>query len=132
MDAPRVLIVDDEEDLVSALVERLNLRGFQAVGVTTGAQALEHLAGSPCDVVLLDLKMPGIGGLEVFRRIKEHRPSPEIVLLTGLGSTQDAERGMQLGAFDYLMKPVKIDHLVRVLNTAVTRSRERQPAGDQP
>jgi two-component system OmpR family response regulator len=55
-----------------------------------------------------------------------------VVLLTGLGSAQDAERGMQLGAFDYLMKPVKIDHLVRVLRAAVARGREQQPAGDQP
>jgi DNA-binding response OmpR family regulator len=132
MDPLRVLIVDDEEDLVTALVERLNLRGFQAAGVTTGAQALAHLAEQPCDVVVLDLKMPGLGGLDVFRRVRAQRPSLEVVLLTGLGSAQDAERGMQLGAFDYLMKPVKIDHLVRVLRAAVARGREQQPAGDQP
>ena len=132
MDGARILIVDDEEDLVTALVERLNLRGFQAMGVTTGTQALVQLAEQPCDVVVLDLKMPGIGGLDVFRRIREQWPVLEVVLLTGLGSAQDAERGMQLGAFDYLMKPVKIDHLVRVLHAAVARARERQPAGDQP
>jgi DNA-binding response OmpR family regulator len=123
MDPLRVLIVDDEEDLVTALVERLNLRGFQAAGVTTGAQALAHLAEQPCDVVVLDLKMPGLGGLDVFRRVRAQRPSLEVVLLTGLGSAQDAERGMQLGAFD---------HLVRVLRAAVARGREQQPAGDQP
>ncbi len=70
MEALRVLIVDDEEELVSALVERLNLRGFPARGVTTGAEALAVLAGQDCDVVLLDVKMPGLGGLEVIRRIK--------------------------------------------------------------
>jgi two-component system OmpR family response regulator len=131
MDALRVLIVDDEEDLVTALVERLNLRGFRAEGVTTGTDALTHLARASCDVVLLDVKMPGLGGLEVIKRIKQQQPSPAVVLLTGLGSSQDAERGMALGAFDYLMKPVKIDHLVRVLTAAAARTRA-QPAGDHP
>jgi DNA-binding NtrC family response regulator len=111
----RILIVDDEDELVSALVERLNLRGFQAEGVTTGAEALAHLADTPCDVVLLDVKMPGLGGLEAIKRIKEKRPNLEVILLTGHSSAQDAEKGKMLGAFDYLMKPVKIDDLVRIL-----------------
>jgi DNA-binding response OmpR family regulator len=127
----RVLIVDDEEDLVTALVERLNLRGFEARGVTTGAEALAYLADAPCDVVVLDVKMPALGGLEVFRRIREQWPTLQVVLLTGLGSAQDAERGMQLGAFDYLMKPVKIDHLVRVVQAAA-RKQDQAPAGEQP
>jgi DNA-binding response OmpR family regulator len=121
MDALRILIVDDEDELVSALEERLNLRGFQAKGVTTGEEALAHLADRPCDVVLLDVKMPGLGGLEVIKRIKEKTPSPQVILLTGHSSAQDAERGMGLGAFDYLMKPIKIDELVRVLRSAGAR-----------
>jgi DNA-binding NtrC family response regulator len=123
----RVLIVDDEEELVSALVERLTLRGFQAEGVTTGADALAYLEGAPCDVVLLDVKMPGIGGLEVIKRIKEQQPSLEVVLLTGHSSAQDAERGMTLGAFDYLMKPVKLDDLLRVLLSAGARAGKGSP-----
>ena len=123
----RVLIVDDEEELVSALVERLTLRGFQAKGVTAGADALAYLEGAPCDVVLLDVKMPGIGGLEVIKRIKEQQPSLEVVLLTGHSSAQDAERGMTLGAFDYLMKPVKIDDLLRVLLSAGARAGKGAP-----
>jgi DNA-binding NtrC family response regulator len=123
----RVLIVDDEEELVSALVERLTLRGFQAEGVTTGADALAYLEGAPCDVVLLDVKMPGIGGLEVIKRIKEQQPSLEVVLLTGHSSAQDAERGMTLGAFDYLMKPVKLDDLLRVLLSAGARAGKGPP-----
>lgn len=120
-EALRVLIVDDEEELVSAVEERLNLRGFQANGVTTGTEALEYLADRPCDVVLLDVKMPGLGGLEVIKRIKEDHPGLEVILLTGHGSAQDADRGMQLGAFDYVMKPVKIDVLVRLLISAAER-----------
>jgi DNA-binding response OmpR family regulator len=121
MDLLRVLIVDDEAELVSALEERLNLRGFQASGVTTGAEALSLLAGEPFDVVVLDLKMPGLGGLEVIRRIKQEHPDLQVILLTGWGSEEDARKGQQLGAYDYLMKPVKIDDLVRVLLSACAR-----------
>jgi DNA-binding response OmpR family regulator len=121
MEPLRVLIVDDEDELVSALEERLNLRGFQATGVTTGAEALSYLEETPCDVVLLDVKMPGLGGLEVIKRIKEERPGLQVVLLTGWSSAEDAEKGKELGAYDYLMKPVKIDDLVRVLLAAADR-----------
>ena len=121
MEPLRVLIVDDEDELVSALEERLNLRGFQATGVTTGAEALSYLEERPCDVVLLDVKMPGLGGLEVIKRIKEERPGLQVVLLTGWSSAEDAEKGKELGAYDYLMKPVKIDDLVRVLLAAADR-----------
>jgi DNA-binding NtrC family response regulator len=118
MEGLRVLIVDDEEELVSALEERLNLRGFQATGVTTGAEALTYIDSTLCDVVLLDVKMPEIGGLEVIKRIKEKHPKLQVILLTGHGSAQDVAKGMELGAFDYLMKPVDIDVLVRSLLAA--------------
>lgn len=120
MDALRVLIVDDEEELVSALVERLKLRGFDARGVTGGADALAHLAATPCDVVVLDVKMPGIGGLEVIRRIKHEQPGIAVVLLTGHGSSVGVEVGLEAGAFEYLLKPVKIDELARVLRSAAS------------
>lgn len=118
MEGLRVLIVDDEAELVSAIVERLNLRGFRAKGITSGVEALAHLANTPCDVVLLDVKMPGLGGLEVIRRIKEEHPGLAVILLTGHGSAQDVEKGMELGAFDYLMKPVDIDMVVQTLLSA--------------
>jgi two-component system OmpR family response regulator len=122
MEGLRVLIVDDEEELVSALVERLNLRGFRAHGVTNGSAALAFLGAEACDVVLLDVKMPGLGGLEVIRRIKTNDPHLEVILLTGHGSVKSVEEGMALGAFDYLMKPVKIDNLVRILAAAGAKS----------
>lgn len=124
MDPIRVLIVDDEAELVTALEERLNLRGFEASGVTTGAEALALLGDEPFDVVLLDLKMPGLGGLEVIRRIKEERPGLQVILLTGWGSEEDAKKGQALGAYDYLMKPVKISELVRALLSACDREEE--------
>ena len=124
MEPIRVLIVDDEDELVSALEQRLNLRGFEAKGVTTGAEALAYLAEWPCDVVLLDVKMPGIGGLELIKKIKEKRPDLQVILLTGWSSAEDAEKGKRLGAYDYLMKPVKIDDLVKVLLSATTREED--------
>ena len=127
MEGLRVLIVDDEGELVSALEERLNLRGFQAKGVTTGAEALAYIENTPCDVVLLDVKMPGIGGLEVIRKIKEERPGLDVVLLTGHGSAQDVVKGMELGAFDYLMKPVDIDVLVRTLLSVTDEDGKGEP-----
>jgi DNA-binding NtrC family response regulator len=117
-----VLIVDDEAELVSALTERLALRGFRTEGVTTGREALEFLESKPCDVVLLDVKMPGLGGLEVIRRIKNKHPALEVILLTGHGSEKSVEEGMSLGAFDYLMKPVKIDNLVRIISAAGSKA----------
>jgi DNA-binding NtrC family response regulator len=118
MQGPRVLIVDDEAELVSALEERLALRGFAASGVTSGTEALARVAAGGYDVVLLDVKMPGLGGLQVIQRIKTDHPDVQVVLLTGHGSARDAADGMRLGAFDYLMKPVRIEDLVRVLRAA--------------
>ena len=131
MEALRVLIVDDEEELVSALVERLNLRGFVARGVTTGGGALDVLEAHEFDVVLLDVKMPGLGGLEVIRRIKDRRPKLEVILLTGHGSVKSIEEGMALGAFDYLMKPVKIDNLVQILTAAGSGERSNRAEGEE-
>lgn len=130
MKKPRILIVDDEFELVSALEERLNLRGFKARGVTTGTDALVSLEEWRCDVVLLDVKMPGLGGLELMEKIKEDYPHLEVVLLTGHGSTQDADSGMSLGAFDYLQKPVQIIELAKILLAAASRVGRGQ-GGDQ-
>jgi len=121
MAAIRVLIVDDEQELVSALAERLDLRGFDTHGVTDGATALERLRSEPFDVVLADVKMPGLGGLDLVRTINAERPGLPVVLLTGASSALDAASGSTLGAFDYLVKPVKIDDLVRVLRAAARK-----------
>ena len=121
MEAVRVLIVDDEQELVSALEERLALRGFLTRGVTDGATALDCLREEPFDVVLADVKMPGLGGIDLVRTINAERPGLPVVLLTGATSAQDAANGATLGAFAYLVKPVKIDDLVRVLRAAARK-----------
>ncbi len=115
----RVLFVDDEEELVSAVVERLSLRGVEAQGATTGQEALRLLEEKDFDVAVLDVKMPGLGGLEVVKRIRQTRPGLKIVFLTGHGSKESAEEGMRMGAVDYLMKPVDIETLIKIVRRAV-------------
>jgi len=118
MEALRVLIVDDEHEWVSALTERLGLRGFAARGVTDGEAALARLRADPFDVALVDVKMPGLGGLDLVQAIKAEWPELPVILLTGHSSARDAERGLAMGAWDCLLKPVQIDDLVRVLRAA--------------
>lgn len=107
-----VLVVDDEEEFVSALVERLQLRAIDAEGVTRGDEALELLRKRDFDIILLDVMMPGIGGLEVVRRIKENHPSTAVILLSGHSSADAAEQAAAAGALEYLVKPVAIDDLI--------------------
>jgi len=115
----RLLFVDDEEELVSAVIERLQLRGIDGVGVTSGEEALRRLADGPFDIVVLDVKMPGLGGLEVLRRMKHHHPGVKVILLTGHGSVKDTELGLALGAVAYLQKPVDLDVLLDTVRSAV-------------
>lgn len=114
LESLRVLVVDDEEEFTSTLVERLLLRGIDAEGVTRGAHALAMLEDKAFDIVLLDVKMPGIGGLELVKRIKRDYPKTEVIILTGHGSAESAEEGIRAGALEYIMKPVNIDYLLRL------------------
>jgi DNA-binding NtrC family response regulator len=123
MDSVRVLFVDDEEELVSAVVERMQLRGIKASGVTSGSQALKMVDDNGFDVLVLDVRMPEVGGFEVIRRIKHKHPGIEVVLLSGHGSTEDVAEGMRLGAFDYLQKPVDIAHLIDIVRRAAALHR---------
>lgn len=123
----RVLVVDDEEEFVNALVERLEIRGVDAQGVTNGEEALEHIKKHTYDVVLLDVKMPKLGGVDVLMQIRARWPELQVVLLTGHGSTQNAEMGARLGAFDCLMKPIDIEDLIRVLRLAAINNEENDP-----
>jgi len=119
--ALKVLFVDDEEDLVSTVVERLDLRGIEATGAVSGFEALSLIEQKTFDVVLLDVRMPGLGGLEVIKRIKQTHPELEVVLLSGHGAREDVETGRHLGAFDYLQKPVDLEDLIAILQRAATR-----------
>ena len=115
----KVLLVDDEEEFVTTLAERLELREIQAQAVTDGEIALQMIETDPPRVVILDVMMPGLGGLEVLKRIKAQNPQIHVILLTGRGSTKEGIEGMQLGAFDYLMKPINIEELIKKMQEAI-------------
>jgi two-component system OmpR family response regulator len=115
----KVLCVDDEEELVSAWVERLLMRGIEAEGVTNGIEAIQRVKDKQYDVVVLDIKMPGIDGFEIMKRMKTVRSNLPIILITGHQSMEDENKKMLAGAFDCLVKPVDIDVLVGKIIKAV-------------
>ena len=119
----RVLLVDDEKEFVSTLAERMQMRGFDPEVAFSGEQALEMLKKDIPDVMVLDLKMPGIDGLEVLRRARKTHPRLQVIILTGHGSERDEEAARRLGAFDHLQKPVDINELVEVMEQAFEEDR---------
>jgi len=113
-----VLLVDDEETFVQTLAKRLTLRRFNVHTATRAEKAFATLAGRHIDVVVLDVRMPDLDGIEATRKIKANYPLIEVVLLTGHASVEASLEGMKLGAFDYLLKPVNIDELVYKIEDA--------------
>ena len=115
----KILLVDDEQEFVSALAERLELRGYQVTAVNSGEAALQTFESEVPDIVVLDLKMPGLNGLDVLKQINSRFEYIPVLLLTGYGSTKDGMKGMHYGAYDYLMKPLNIDDLIAKIHEAV-------------
>ena len=126
----RLLVVDDEEDFLRSIVMRIELRGIEVRGVDSGEAALDYLREHPdeVDVILLDIKMPGIDGLETLRRIKACCPSVEVIVVTGHGSQEFSRIGRELGAFDYLIKPIRLDAILERIEAA-TRARRTSRGG---
>jgi len=108
----KVLFVDDEIDFLETLLKRMKKRGVDVTGVGSGEQALSFLDTNQVDVVVLDVRMPGMDGIETLREIKRRHPLIEVIMLTGHANLEVAIEGMELGAFDYLMKPMDIDELL--------------------
>ena len=112
------LLVDDEAEFLETLLKRLRKRDVEAFGVRSGEEALAFLDDRPVDVVVLDVKMPGMDGIQALREIKKRDPLLEVIMLTGHASMEVAIEGMELGAFDYLMKPINIDDLLYKIQDA--------------
>jgi DNA-binding NtrC family response regulator len=119
----RVLLIDDEEAFLASMRKVLARRGFEVVTATSGEEGLELLKDHDVDVAIVDLKMPGLGGLEVLSRIKREKPAVEVILLTGHGDIASAIEGMPQGAFDYLLKPYEPDELALRIEVAGAHKR---------
>jgi DNA-binding NtrC family response regulator len=113
-----VLLVDDEQSFVETMQKRLAVRRLEVRTAHSGAAGLEELESGPVDVVVLDFKMPGMDGIETIRAIKKRHPLVEVILLTGHANLEASLEGMELGAFDYLLKPVSFDELVYKIEDA--------------
>lgn len=131
MAAVRVLVVDDETDFTALFAKRFSKRGMEVATAGSGAEGLAWLAGHEVDVVVLDVMMPGMDGIETLKELKKHHPDVEVVMLTGHGSVDSGLKGLSLGAFDYVMKPFEIEDMLERIVKASDRARinrERRPA----
>ena len=125
MEQIKILLVDDEKEFVETLADRIKLRDHKADVALNGEQALKKLDDQIPDVVVLDLKMPGIDGMEVLRRIRKAYPKVQVIMLTGHGSEKHEDEARKLGAFEYLQKPVDIDTLMKKVKLAYKNKFER-------
>jgi len=123
---PRIMIVDDEESFTNSLAERLELREFDVTVSFSGNDALEKIKKLNFDVIILDVAMPGIDGIEALREIKKIKPLTEVIMLTGHATVETAIEGMKLGATDYLMKPCEAEDLMEKINNAYNRKSEHE------
>lgn len=114
----KVLIIDDEAEFASTLCQRLKLRGMAAIDVHSGTEGLVSLVQMNPGIVILDLKMPDMSGLDVLEKIKEYDPSIEVIMLTGHGSAGSGVEAEEKGAFGYAMKPLDIIELIDMIQSA--------------
>jgi DNA-binding NtrC family response regulator len=122
----RVLIVDDEKDFVEMFSLRLKESGETVFTAYSGQECLDKLEQVSIDVVVLDIKMPGMDGLETLKEIKKRHPIVEIILLTGHGTIETAVEGMKQGAYDYLLKPANAKDMAKKLEGARKRKDEQE------
>jgi DNA-binding NtrC family response regulator len=121
----RVLLVDDEVELLSSLTPVLSRRGMEVSTASSGEEAIHFLENHIVDVVVLDIKMPGLDGIQTLRRIKPDNPDIEVVLLTGHPDLNNAFEGMKVGAFDYIIKPPEIAELVDKIKSAFQKRQKK-------
>ncbi|MBF0450409.1 MAG: response regulator [Candidatus Magnetomorum sp.] len=122
----RLLLVDDEKEFVETLAERLRVRGFHVTEAFNGEAAIEKVKSYNFDVAIVDVQMPGISGIDALKIIKDLKPLTEVVMLTGHATIETAIEGMKLGAFDFLLKPCKIESLLEKINNAHNRKTEHE------
>ena len=126
----KVLLVDDEREFVQTLSERLIMRDMGSAVAYNGESALNLIKEDEPEVIIVDLKMPGVDGLEVLRKVKEKRPEIEVIILTGHGHEEDRQLCMELGAFAYLQKPLDINILSETIQKANEKIRQNKGKKD--
>jgi two-component system, NtrC family, sensor kinase len=126
IDVMNVLLVDDEKHFREILVKRLAQRGIGALQASDGEEALRLLEEKPVDVIVMDVKMPRMNGIETLRHVKERYPATEVIMLTGHASTRDGVDGIKSGAFDYLTKPIEFEQLLRKIRQAQNKIRRAE------
>jgi DNA-binding NtrC family response regulator len=123
---PRVLIVDDEERFRTTMAKLLAVNGLTVTAVGSGTAALEELKARPYDVVTLDIRMPGMSGLDALAEIKKVNPGIEVIILTGHASVDTAVEIMKLGGYEYLLKPTSTEELMNKIDAAYERKLTRE------
>jgi DNA-binding NtrC family response regulator len=123
---PRILVVDDEDRFRTNLVKMLTAQGLSVAAVAGGREALELLQRQPFDVALVDIRMPGMDGLETLAHLKKLAPDLEVIMLTGHASISAAMEINRLGGFDYLLKPCPLEDLLLKIEAAFEKKQERE------
>lgn len=119
--ATKVLLVDDEKEFVTHLAERLEFRGLEVATASEGEAALQLIKEKAPDVMVLDLQMPGMSGIETLKQAKVLSPDLHVIMLTGYGTIETANEGKQYGAFEYLIKPCDTVKLFTLIEEAVSK-----------
>ena len=132
MGKPRILLVDDEERFRANLEKMLGAQGLMVRGAGSGAEALEDLKLNPCDVIVLDIRMPGMDGLATLKEIKRINPEVEVIILSGHASMDAAFEINRLGGYDYLMKPCPLEELLLKIEAAYDKKVDREKRKRRP
>jgi len=122
----KILLVDDEDQFREAVMRQLNTRGYTVYDAATGEDALKMIPGQDIDVTVLDMRMPGMGGAMTLKEIKKISPLTEVIMLTGHATVNTAMETINMGAFDYITKPVKLDELINKMEDAYKQKRLKQ------
>ncbi|HXZ44025.1 MAG TPA: hybrid sensor histidine kinase/response regulator [archaeon] len=122
----RILVVDDEEALWTSLVTAFSLEGYRAAGVGSAREALQHLRQAPCDVLLVDLRMPDMDGIQLMERVRESAPDLLVILMTGVATVESAVRALKGGAYDYILKPFTLTEIFHTVKRGLEQQRLKQ------
>ena len=121
----QILVIEDDDSIRQGIVDALEFEGYEALEASCGKSGLEKALSCACDLILLDLVLPGCDGLEILRQVRLHRPTLAVIILTACGNESDRVSGLRLGADDYVVKPFSVKELLARVESVLRRSPER-------